>query len=106
MRRFTILGVMGLVLVMAVGLAALRGANDYWAGGLLGATPLLFGWALIGALCGRPETRPGRVGFVVLGGGYFALAFLGLSDSNLSKLPTSRLMTYAHQRVGGPQTLA
>jgi hypothetical protein len=106
MRRFTILGVMGLVLVLAVGLAALRGANDYWAGGLLTFTPLLFGLATIGALCGRPERRPRRIGFVVLGGGYFALAFLGLSDANLGKLPTSRLMLYAHQRVGVPEALA
>jgi len=101
-RRFTILGVMGLVLVSAVGLAALRGANDYWAGGLLTVTPLLFGLALIGALCGRPEKKAGRLGFVVLGGGYFALAFLGLSDANLNKLPTSQALSYAHQKVAGP----
>src|SRR5262245_26625519 len=104
MRRFTILGVMGLVLVMAVGLAALRNANEYWAGGLLTFTSLLFGLALLGALCGRPEKRPGRLGFVVLGGGYFALAFLGLSDANLNKLPTSQALSYVHQKVVGPQT--
>jgi hypothetical protein len=102
MRRFTILGAMGFVLV----LAALRGANDYWAGGFLTFTPLLFGLATIGALCGRPERRPRRIGFVVLGGGYFALAFLGLSDANLGKLSTSRLLSHVHQRVVGQDTLA
>jgi hypothetical protein len=106
MRRFTILGVMGLVLAMAVGLAALRGADEYWAGGLLAVTPLLFGLALIGAICGRSGKRPGRVGFVVLGGGYFALVFLGLSDANLGKLPTSRLFAYLHERVAGTVTLS
>jgi hypothetical protein len=105
MRRFTILGVMGFVLVLAVGLAALRGANDYWAGGFLTTTPLLFCLALLGALCGRPEKRPGRLGFVVLGGGYFALAFLGLSDANLNKLPTSQALYYVHQKVVGTQTV-
>lgn len=104
MRRFTILGLMGFVLALAVGLAALRGANDYWAGGLLLATPLLFGLALIAGLCGRERPRPRRLGFAALGGIYFVLAVLGLSDENLAKLPTSALLLYVHQKVAGPTT--
>ena len=102
MRRFTILGMMGLVVTIAFCLAALREANDYWAGGLLLATPFLFALALIGALCGGPEKRSVRLGFVVLGGGYFALVFLGLSDLNLRKLPTNMLLEWVHHRVVGP----
>src|SRR5437867_2666497 len=105
MRRFTILGLMGLVLALAVGLAAMRGANEYWASGLLFATPLLLGIAVLGALCGSRRRRTRRIGFAVLGGGYFALAFLGLSDGNLAKLPTSRLLLYVHERVVGQATM-
>ena len=101
MRRFTILSLMGVVFVLAVGLAALRGANDYWAGGLLLGTPLLFGLSLIAAFSGKDGKRAGRTGFAVLGGGYFALAFLGLSEGNLRRLPTSWLLQYVHEQVGG-----
>jgi hypothetical protein len=49
MRRFTILGLMGLVLGVAVAVAALRNADDYWAGGMMLATGLLIGVATLGA---------------------------------------------------------
>jgi hypothetical protein len=44
------------------------------------------------------------LGFVVFCGGYFALAFLGLSDQDLAKLPTTWLLRYVHERVAPPQT--
>ena len=47
MRRFTILGLMGLVLGLAIAIAALRNADDHWAGGLLLATALLIGVAAL-----------------------------------------------------------
>jgi hypothetical protein len=104
MKRLTILSLMGLVLALAVAIAALRNADDYWAGAMILATPLLFCVAAIGALCGEDRSRDRRLGFAILGGGYFALAFLGLSDQNLSRLPTVRLLAYVHQRVSPPQT--
>jgi hypothetical protein len=104
MRRFTILGLMGLVLGIAVAIAALRNADDDWAGGLMLATALLIGVLTLGAVYHSGRRRAGRVGFVVFSGGYFALAFLGLSDANLAKLPTTWLLTYVHQRVAPPQT--
>lgn len=106
MRRFSIRGLMALVLALAVGLAALRGANDYWAGGLLLATPLLMALALLGALCGRERPRAGRLGFAVLGGTYFALAFLGLSEGYRAKLPTSTLLRRVHERVAGTRSFS
>lgn len=99
MRRFTILSLMLLVVALAVGIAALRGANEYWAGGLLLATPLLHCTALVGGLCGRESSRARMLGYAVFGGAYFALAFLGLSETNLAKLPTSWLLQYVHQRA-------
>jgi hypothetical protein len=103
MRRFTILNLMGIVLALAVAIAALRNADDSWAGGLLLATPVLLGVVLLGAAYSAGRRRAGRLGFVVFGGGYFALAFLGLSEPNLAKLPTSWLLAFVHQRVAPPQ---
>ncbi len=105
MRRFTILGLMALILGLAVAIAALRNADDYWAGGLMLATALLIGVATLGAAYHSGRRRAGRLGFAVFAGGYFALAFLGLSDQNLAKLPTTWLLAYVHQRVAAPLTL-
>jgi hypothetical protein len=104
MRRFTILALMGLVLGMAVAIAALRNADDYWAGGVLLGTAVLIGVSTLGAVYHSGHRRAGRLGFAVFGGGYFALAFLGLSEQNLAKLPTTWLLTYVHQRVAPPLT--
>jgi hypothetical protein len=64
MRRFTIRGLMVLVVGLAVAIAALRHADDYWAGGLLLAAPLLIGIATLGAIClhasGKRSFAPGR----------------------------------------------
>src|SRR5262245_56725529 len=106
MRRFTILGLMGLVLGMAVAIAALRNADDNWAGGFLLGAAILIGVVTLGAVTHSGRRRAGRLGFAVFGGGYFALAFLGLSDQNLAKLPTTRLLAYVHQQVGPPLTVA
>jgi hypothetical protein len=102
MRCFTILGLMGLVLGLAVAIAALRNADDSWAGGLLLATALLIGLAALGAVYHPGQRRADRLGFAVFAGGYFALALLGLSDQNLARLPTTWLLTYVHQRVAPP----
>ena len=58
MRLRSILGLMTLVAVAAVAIAAHRNADDYWAGGLLLATPGLLCVALVGAVCGVPAPRP------------------------------------------------
>jgi hypothetical protein len=99
MRRFRILTLMVLILALAVAIAALRNADDVWAGSLMTVTPLILCVSLVGALCGRPARREGRLGFAIFGGAYFALAFLGLSESKLALLPTSRLLKLAHERV-------
>ena len=104
MKRITILSLMGLILALAVSIAALRNADDYWAGGMMMATPLVLCVALIGSLCGKDRFRVRRLGFAILGGGYFALAFLGISEPNLARLPTSWLLLYVHQQVAPPQS--
>lgn len=106
MRRFTILGLMVLILAVAIAAAALRNADDYWAGGLLLGTTLLIGVTGIGAFYHSGRGRANRLGFVVFAGGYFALVFLGLSEPNLAKFPTSWLLLYVHQRVAPPQPVS
>jgi hypothetical protein len=96
MRRFTILSLMGVVLGVAVAAAALRSANNYWAGGLLAATVILIGTAALGAVYSAGSRRAARLGFVIFAAGYFALAFLGLFDQIRAMLPTTRLLTYIH----------
>ncbi len=99
MRRITIRGLMGLVLGLAVAIAALRNADDYWAGGLLLATALVIGVAALGAVYHSDRRRAGRLGFAVFGGGYFALVFMGLSEPNLNRLPTTWLLRYFNEKV-------
>lgn len=99
MRRFTILGLMGVVLGLAVAIAALRNADDHWAGGLLLAMALLIGIATLGAIYHCGPRRAGRLGFAVFAGGYFALAFVALSEPNLNRLPTEWLLRYVHEKV-------
>lgn len=105
MRRFTILGLMGLILGVAVAVAALRNADDYWAGGLMLATLLLIGVVTLSAVYHSGRRRAGRLGFVVFAGGYFALSFLGLPDQQREFLPTTWLLSYVHERVAPPQTI-
>jgi hypothetical protein len=106
MRRFTILGLMGLVLGIAVATAALRNADDSWAGGLILAMAAFIGLVTLSAFYSSGRRRAGRLGFVVFGGGYFALVFLGLSDYDLAVLPTTRLLAYVNQRAAQPWTFA
>ena len=47
-RRFTIAGLMGLVVVVAVGVAALRFASELWSGILLMLTLGMLGAAVLG----------------------------------------------------------
>ena len=50
MRRFSILTLMGFVFVAAIGLAALRNANELWAGAMLTIVFLAIASAVMGAL--------------------------------------------------------
>jgi hypothetical protein len=100
----SIRSLMSFVVVSAVAVAALRNADDYWASGMILTTPMLFGVALIGALCGRERSQARTLGFAILGGGYFALAFMGLSRPHVERLPTSQFLTYIHQQVAPAPT--
>ena len=76
--RFSIAGLMGVVLVAAIGLAALRSQSQIWAGVLLLSTLAAFCVALVGAFCRRGAARGGWIGFAVFGWSYMSAAFLAV----------------------------
>ncbi|WP_435008114.1 hypothetical protein P12x_005389 [Tundrisphaera lichenicola] len=100
MRRFSILSLMGLVLAVAISFAALRGANDWWAGGLVLATLGLLGYGILAAWHGRGRSRAAWLGFLVFAGGYF-FAIRTLPDPEASWLPTSQALQIFQDRWFG-----
>ena len=98
--RFSIAGLMGVVLITAIGLAALRSPSHTWAGVLLLATLAAFCIAVIGAFCRTGAERGGWIGFAVFGWVYLGAAFEPYEFS--PKLPTQSLLEWLAPRVGGP----
>jgi hypothetical protein len=100
MRRFSILGAMGLILVCAVGLAALRNANELWAGVVVLVTMALLGSALLGVIHQQGTDRAWWLGFGVFTGGYLLLS-LGpwFSEHIQPTLATTQLLEYVHLHV-------
>jgi hypothetical protein len=106
MKRFTVRNLMGLILGLALAFAAVRNANDYWAGGMLLGTPLLIPTAAVSAAYHTGRRRAGRLGFAVFGALYFTLTFVGYSHQHLAKLPTSWLLTYVYDQAKPPNLMA
>ena len=73
--RFRIGSLMGIVLVLAIGFAALKNASATWASAIFLLTCGVLGLAVIGAICRRGADRAGWLGFALFGWGYMALAF-------------------------------
>lgn len=97
MRRVSVAGLMGFVLASAVALAALRNANELWAGVLLLLATALVGVAVLGLIQGRGSDRAWWLGYAVFSGGYLALVFgPGFSGSIGSKLGTTQALAYVH----------
>ena len=99
-RRFSIRALMALVLVSAVGLAALRNANDLWAGMMLMVALAAVGISVMGAVILRGQERYWWAGFAFFGGGYLALALgPGLSDTLQPQLGTTLVLRGVHSRI-------
>ena len=91
---------MAFVLVSAVGLAALRNADEVWAGIILLAALAVVGIAILGAAILRGRERCWWAGFASFGGVYLALAFAPWpGNSSESTLGTTALLRYVHARV-------
>jgi hypothetical protein len=72
--RFPIAGLMGAILVVALGLAALRNGTETWAGATFLVTCAVLCLALVGIVCRGEAKRAWWLGFALFGWGYLALA--------------------------------
>ena len=100
MRRFSVRSLTAFIVVAAIGLAALRNANDLWAGMLLLLALAAAAIAMMGAVILRGGERYWWAGFAFFGGGYVAVA-VGpwLSDTFQPQLGTTQVLRHAHDRM-------
>jgi hypothetical protein len=98
--RFSIAALMGLVLVAAIGLAALRNGSETWAGVMLILTCGVLALAVVGVFCGAPSDRSWWLGFAIFGWGYLALAFWSLNHSGSPRLPTLVWLATLDKKLG------
>lgn len=104
--RFSIAGLMGVVVAAAVGVAALRFANEWWAGALWLATLAGLGLAILGVVYRRGAKRAGWLGAAVFGGGYLALALAPWAATTTApSLPTTMLLTTLYSRAFPNRTM-
>ncbi|MGP0068726.1 MAG: hypothetical protein ACLQGP_34635 [Isosphaeraceae bacterium] len=74
MRRRSIRTLMGFVVLIAIGLAALRNANELWAGLMMLLALAAVGVAILGAALLGGRERAWWLGFAVFAGGYLAVS--------------------------------
>jgi hypothetical protein len=74
--RFTIAEIILFVLVLAIGLAAIRSGSDAWAGAIFSVTYFALICSLLGIAFGRRARRVYWVGFALLGWGYLSLFYV------------------------------
>jgi hypothetical protein len=91
-RRYSIAGLMAVVLVASLGLAALRSGSGAWAGGFYLLTYGLLALALIGAACRGKAERAWWLGFALFGYGYLRISFSYNYVYVTFKLPTTYLL--------------
>src|SRR5438270_8186539 len=109
--RFSIAGLMFVVLLIAVGVAALRSASQLWAGMIFTLTLALLGVAVIGVIYRRGARRAFWLGATLFGGGYLIVSFGPWFATEVRPyLVTSALLdaldARMHPRQGGTVTVS
>lgn len=105
MRRFSIARLMGVILAVGLGMAALREASDLWAGIALSIVLVLLAGAILQVLHDQAARRAFWLGFALFGWGYLTLVSGPWFSEQLGpRLPTSILLEYIHQSVVGGQS--
>ncbi len=98
--RFTIGGLMAVVLVLAIGFAALRNANETWSGVMTLATYGALGVAILGIVFRKGAQRAWWLGFFVFGWGFLCVA-PHLSSWSTRRPPTLALLEWLRTKSGG-----
>jgi hypothetical protein len=93
--RFPIAALMAAVLIVALGLAALRNSSATWAGVMLLLTCGVLCLAVVGVVCGGDARRAWWLGFALFGWAYLLLAFWSTVE-----LPTMVLLDMIAGRLG------
>jgi hypothetical protein len=101
MRRFKIRGLMMAVVATAVSVAALRDANDLWAGVFMLFVAGLLGAAILGSIHLRDRAGAWWLGFAIFEAGYLIIAF-GMLEKFGEWLPTGWLIAYVHNYIARP----
>src|SRR4051794_21863807 len=95
--RMSLAGLMVLVLVLGIGIAALRDASETWAGIVLLLTLGLLVVSILGVIYRNGGRRAWWLGFGIFGWGYVALTLAPWSKPE--KLPTRDLLDSLYTRM-------
>jgi hypothetical protein len=96
-RGYSIRALMAIVLGSAVGLAALRNANEFWAAVTTTVALAFFCAAVLWTILLRGRQRAWWLGFALLGGAYLFVSLSPVRDL----LGTKRILQYIHARIAG-----
>jgi hypothetical protein len=96
--RFTIAGLLGIVVFLAVGLAALRAATDAWDGGVFGVTLALLLVSVLLAVHRTGRRRAYWLGFALFGWAYLVMSLVPPVEA---RLPTTKALAYLDSKVPG-----
>jgi hypothetical protein len=100
MRRFSVRSLMILIVVAAIGLAALRNANPYWAGAMEAVVAVSVATSVTAALALRGKDQIGRAGFAVFSIMYLLITVGSVfSDSFKASFPTAAALRYVQSLV-------
>jgi hypothetical protein len=98
--RFSIATLMTFVLVLALGLAALRSGSEAWSTAVFTLTLVLHFTAILGAIYRRGRDRAGCLGFALFGWAYWNLSFGPWFRAEIGpQLVTTPLLEYLHPKI-------
>jgi hypothetical protein len=95
--RFSIAGLLGVVLFLAVALAALRASTDAWDSGVLGLALLILLTAVL-LTTHRTERRAFWLGFSLFGWAYLVASLIPTIGS---RLPTTKALDFIDSKIPG-----
>lgn len=97
--RYSIAGLMGIILVASLGFAALSRPSETASGITVLVTVGILTLAIVGTVCGGTKTRAWWLGFALFGWGYWKLAW---PEYQIPRLPTLTLLETLMSKVATP----